>query len=87
MTLLIINGNIPCCECKGDTGIPSLATNLFNENEVYCYSCSGAQLEEIEVKEEKEPPTLRMGAAYPQNIVELYVVERYEAACALPIRH
>lgn len=72
MTMLIINGNVPCCDCKGDSGIPSLSTNLFNENEVYCFSCSAAMLEEEEVKtdkEEEEPITVRMPQTYPQEIL------------------
>lgn len=66
MTLLIINGNIPCCDCKRDTGIRSDARNLFNENEVYCYSCSSAMLSEVE---DEEPPTLRMTSPYPFPIM------------------
>ena len=70
MTLLIINGNIPCCDCKCDTGIRSDARNLFNENEVYCHSCSSALLSEVEDDDDVtlvdiEPDTVRMPPPYP----------------------
>lgn len=64
MTLLIINGNIPCCDCKGDTGIKSDERNLFPEDEVYCYSCSAAMMSEIE-DDDIEPDTVRAPSPYP----------------------
>lgn len=65
MTLLILNGNIPCCACSQDTGIRSSADHLFNEAEVFCFACSDALLQSIDEAIEAEPPTLRMTDPYP----------------------
>ena len=72
MITLHDNGNIPCCDCKRDTGL-HFADFVFNPNEVYCHSCSAALLSEIEDDEpiEEEPPTLRMAAPYPFPFMDL----------------